>query len=65
MPTYTYKCDNGHVFDWWQTMMEPPLVNCEKCMEAGEEELVPVHRQIGAGGGVIWKGGPPTRRFGR
>lgn len=31
MPTYEYKCDNGHVFDVIQSFSEDPLDTCEVC----------------------------------
>lgn len=31
MPTYEYKCENGHVFDLIQSFSEDPLESCEVC----------------------------------
>ncbi len=31
MPTYEYKCDNGHTFDAMQSMSEDALDSCEVC----------------------------------
>lgn len=31
MPTYEYRCDNGHVFEALQSMSEDPLTSCEVC----------------------------------
>ena len=31
MPTYEYKCENGHVFDVTQRMSDDPLTNCQVC----------------------------------
>ena len=31
MPIYEYKCDNGHVFDVMQKMVEEPLTECVEC----------------------------------
>lgn len=31
MPTYEYKCDNGHVFEALQSISEDPLESCEVC----------------------------------
>ena len=31
MPIYEYKCENGHVFDVFQSMSDDPLTKCEKC----------------------------------
>jgi putative FmdB family regulatory protein len=69
MPTYDYECYNGHRFDAFQSMTEAPLDRCPIC-EKGQHtkpgsNIVEVRRIIGTGAGVIWKGGPPTRRFGK
>jgi putative FmdB family regulatory protein len=51
MPTYDYVCDAcGHAFEHFQSMAEKRLSTCPKCKK---RKLV---RQIGAGGGVIFKG---------
>jgi putative FmdB family regulatory protein len=31
VPIYEYKCDNGHVFDVLQKMVEEPLTECVEC----------------------------------
>jgi putative FmdB family regulatory protein len=31
VPIYEYKCDNGHVFDVMQKMVEEPLTECVEC----------------------------------
>jgi putative FmdB family regulatory protein len=31
MPTYEYRCENGHVFEALQSMSEDPLTACEVC----------------------------------
>ncbi len=31
MPIYEYKCDNGHVFDVIQKMVDEPLSECQEC----------------------------------
>ncbi len=50
MPTYEYKCDKcGNDFDEFQSMTDAPLTKCPKC--GG-----PVHRLIGTGAGLIFKG---------
>ncbi len=50
MPTYEYKCDEcGYVFEEFQSMKENPLSICPKCKGK-------VHRLIGAGAGLIFKG---------
>jgi putative FmdB family regulatory protein len=39
VPTYEYRCPNGHVFERFQRMTDPPPEGCEVC-EAGPVELV-------------------------
>jgi len=31
VPIYEYKCENGHVFDVMQKMVEEPLTECVEC----------------------------------
>jgi putative FmdB family regulatory protein len=31
MPTYEYRCDNGHTFEVMQRMTDPPVTTCELC----------------------------------
>ena len=31
MPIYEYKCENGHVFDVIQKMVDDPLSECQEC----------------------------------
>jgi putative FmdB family regulatory protein len=31
MPIYEYRCPNGHVFEVFQRMDDPPPENCEIC----------------------------------
>ena len=51
MPTYQYECDAcDHTFDILQSMLDKKL---KKCPECGENKL---HRLIGAGSGIIFKG---------
>ena len=51
MPTYQYECDAcDHSFDILQSMLDKKL---KKCPECGKDEL---HRLIGAGSGIIFKG---------
>ncbi len=50
MPTYEYKCEKcANIFEKFQSMTDVQLVNCPKCNG-------PVHRLIGTGAGVIYKG---------
>ena len=51
MPTYQYECGAcGHGFEVLQSMLEKKLKKCPKC---GKPKL---HRLIGAGSGIIFKG---------
>jgi len=51
MPTYDYKCEAcGHRFDQFQSITAAPLKRCPTC---GKNKL---HRLIGTGAGVIFKG---------
>lgn len=53
MPNYDYKCQTcGHVFEVFQSMNDPKLVDCPE--EACEGE---VKRLLGTGAGLIFKGG--------
>ena len=50
MPTYEYQCEQcGHRFERFQKMSEEPSKKCPRCGTR-------VHRLIGAGGGIIFKG---------
>ena len=31
MPTYEYRCENGHVFEVFQSMSDDPVTTCEVC----------------------------------
>ncbi|MBU0616716.1 MAG: zinc ribbon domain-containing protein, partial [Planctomycetes bacterium] len=51
MPTYEYACEScGHEFEEFQSITARPLKKCPQC---GKPKL---HRLIGTGGGVIFKG---------
>jgi len=51
MPTYQYECDAcEHAFEILQSMLDKRL---KKCPECGKNTL---HRLIGAGSGIIFKG---------
>lgn len=51
MPTYEYHCDAcEHGFEVYQSMLDKKL---KKCPECGKLEL---HRLIGSGTGIIFKG---------
>lgn len=49
MPTYEYRCTNGHTFDVFQKMSEEPVATCPDCGEAAE-------RVISGGAGFLFKG---------
>jgi len=51
MPTYDYECSGcGYSFEKFQLMLDKKL---KKCPECGKLKL---HRLIGSGAGVIFKG---------
>lgn len=49
MPTYDYKCSNGHVFEVFQSINAEPVADCPNCGEKAK-------RMIGAGAGLMFKG---------
>ena len=49
MPTYGYKCPQGHLFERFQKMSDPPEATCPECGEHAE-------RQIFGGIGLVFKG---------
>ncbi len=49
MPTYEYRCAEGHAFECIQKMSEPALTVCTVC---GAEAV----RAISGGAGLIFKG---------
>ena len=52
MPTYEYRCEAcGHEFERFQSITAPSV---RKCPECGK---LKVRRLIGAGAGIIFKGG--------
>ena len=81
MPTYEYRCPNGHTLEDFQSMTASTRRLCPECfgpcpVHGGDMDCCPIddpcmdtlvymERVIGTGAGVIWKGGPPTRRFGK
>lgn len=51
MPTYDYACDAcGHKFELVQSMKDAAIKKCPECKK------LKVHRLIGSGGGLIFKG---------
>lgn len=49
MPTYEYRCPQGHEFDAFQKMSDPPVAACPECGEEAE-------RVLSGGAGLIFKG---------
>lgn len=49
MPTYEYRCQNGHDFEVFQRMSEPPVEKCIHCGSTAE-------RKLSAGAGLLFKG---------
>jgi len=49
MPTYEYRCPNGHQFDLFQRMSDEPVGVCPECGEKSE-------RLISGGAGFLFKG---------
>lgn len=49
MPTYEYRCPQGHHFELFQRISEEPGAPCPECGEAAQ-------RQISAGAGFLFKG---------
>ncbi len=49
MPTYEYRCPNGHRFDLFQRMTEEPRADCPECGAASE-------RILSGGAGFLFKG---------
>ena len=51
MPTYDYICEDcDHQFELFQSITARPIRKCPKCGKLS------VHRLIGAGAGIIFKG---------
>jgi putative FmdB family regulatory protein len=42
LPTYEYRCRNGHVFEVVQRMSDDPVAECEVCSEPVERVFHPV-----------------------
>ncbi len=49
MPTYEYRCANGHLFELFQRMSEDPVDACPQCG-------APAERLLSAGAGLLFKG---------
>jgi len=40
MPIYEYRCPNGHTFEVFQRMADPPVETCEVCGAGPVEKLL-------------------------
>lgn len=49
MPTYEYRCPDGHEFELFQSMSADPMAPCPQCGEAAQ-------RLLSGGAGFIFKG---------
>ncbi len=49
MPTYEYRCPNGHDFEVMQKISEKPRTRCPECGKIAT-------RQISGGAGLVFKG---------
>lgn len=49
MPTYEYRCANGHLFELFQRISEDPVDTCPQCG-------APAERLLSAGAGLLFKG---------
>jgi putative FmdB family regulatory protein len=49
MPTYEYRCPEGHDFELFQKMSDKPRAKCPVCGK-------PAVRQISGGAGLVFKG---------
>jgi putative FmdB family regulatory protein len=49
MPTYEYRCPNGHEFEKLQKMSEAPRAKCPTCGRVAA-------RRISGGAGLVFKG---------
>jgi len=39
MPTYEYRCDNGHEFEVYQNINDSPLTRCTRCGENAKRQI--------------------------
>jgi putative FmdB family regulatory protein len=42
LPTYEYRCENGHTFEVTQSMSDPPVTKCQVCGAPVERVFHPV-----------------------
>jgi len=48
VPTYGYRCENGHEFDLVQRMSDEPVAECPSCGSRGRRLFFPA--------GIVFKG---------
>ncbi len=63
MPTYEFKCANGHVFDVFQKMTDPPPTECPECGATVERVFhpVPIHFKGSGFHNTDYKAKPKTK----
>lgn len=49
MPTYEYRCEDGHEFEVFQKMSDDPIDVCPECG-------APAERKISSGAGLVFRG---------
>ena len=49
MPTYEYRCPEGHEFELFQRISDPPRAACPECGKQAE-------RMLSTGAGLLFKG---------
>lgn len=49
MPTYEYRCPEGHEFEKFQRMSDPPQADCPECGQGAQ-------RILSGGAGLLFKG---------
>jgi putative FmdB family regulatory protein len=42
MPIYEYRCNNGHIFEVFQSMSDDPVATCQECGAPVERVFHPV-----------------------
>jgi putative FmdB family regulatory protein len=66
MPIYEYRCPNGHTFEVFQRMSDPPVGSCETCGAAPVEKvLFPVAVHFKGSGFYSTDYGKGSRKGGR
>lgn len=51
MPTYDFRCPQGHVFEVFQKMSDDPVRPCPECGEDAQRQI--------SGGSGLWLAGRP------